>query len=846
MKVNHFISNFGIEASFDNQDQKFDKSIKMLEDVELSFLKPENFTDYFCELNYIMCWAENKEIRQRAVELMENFLSSIGDVLENSPQNSLSLPNFYGILSTLIAEAGQYRYETYQKRRTPAEKEKIEEIHENILPSMKKLREYAFERLKIYFSRVEFGELRNYFLEEIIPFLQKSIDRFMPFRVLQVGKLADKILSFRERTPNFELRNLVEKIYDLKYARFGTSGVRGLWCKDFTEKKAKIVTQAVCDFVKKERFPGRIIVVGFDSRKNANIVAEWVTQVCVANGLIVHLFERDTPTPALVYWAIEKLGQDNIVGTLNCTASHNPIEWQGIKYNMPNGCPSPTSVTDWISSRANQLQLLGIGFEDVDLEKAKTQGKLVTLDPMNDYCQWLIEGRGLDVNVIMNYFKDKKVVIDEMYGTSRDYLRDILRKFGVMYEVVHGERNPEMGNLEYANPEEPFIEECQIKVKESGAVLGLAMDNDADRYGVVDRDGTFYIPNLVLPMLTEFLITQKRYKGKVIRTVSASRIIDKIANNNDHIFKPDKNVVPGYVQHAFYESIVGEKAFMTGIPVFAVPVGIKYIAEAMQADAFYNIFPNPQFRDSIIIGGEESSGLTTKGHLPEKDGIWAGLIIMEMVASYKKSLEQIWDDITIKYGKSYFHRVDVDASDEAKEELINFYMDNYFGLSRNELNDKKIAGLNVIYMGGVRYDLLEVILEDENTKERSYLEIRASGTEPLNRIYVESPSEEKQKEIERAVLHKLEDISVEIINCIKSCWQLIDILLVTEPSERLLEQTQKVIQRFVERDRNDKFLHNVCSLLKEIRESKDPKVAIEGRNRKIVDNWLELLKDKSG
>ncbi|MBM3241579.1 hypothetical protein FJZ31_35305 [Candidatus Poribacteria bacterium] len=643
-------------------------------------------------------------------------LKTLKEKLKHEPIPLCGMPQIFGILCTIIGESED-----------------------------EKCRNEAAEAFEIYFKRPEFSKLSETLTQELMSLVRGAVGRFIPFRILQVGKIADKIRDFKGDAKDEDFKNLLEQIHSMKYPRFGTSGLRARMGIDFGESTARIVAQSICDHIKKENLNNKPVVIGYDSRIHADEVAGWVAEVCAANGIETILAERDTPSPALIYWAIEKIGEPNVAGVINCTPSHNPVrpeEWHGIRYSPPFGGPAPTTTTDWIGSRANQLQITGSEIPTLNLEKGKAQGKVRMFNPIEEYTDWLLSK--LDVDVIRCYFHGKKVVDDEMHGASRGYLKRIFDKIGIPYEVVHGEKDPYLGELEYANPEEPYLTRCMEVVRNSGAALGFARDTDGDRFGVVDSGGVYFSANQIIAMLADYLITYKKYKGKVVRTLATSRAVDAVAghpDNSKYVIKPNEKEVPPYLNHKFYELVVGQKEIMSGLPVHVVNVGFKYIAEVMQKSEC--------FRYSIIIGGEESAGLTTKGHLPDKDGIWACLMVLEMVAAQKKSLNEIWQKFTDKYGEFHSSRKDVVASDEAKEQLINSYLDN---------PPEQIADLKVIYLGGVRYDLVETILEDEKTGKRSYLIIRASGTELLNRIYTESWSEEERRKIEKAVSDKLESL----------------------------------------------------------------------------------------
>jgi phosphomannomutase len=279
-----------------------------------------------------------------------------------------------------------------------------------------------------------------------------------------------------------------------------------------------------------------------------------------------------------------------------------------------------------------------------------------------------------------------------------------------------------------------------------------------------------------------------------------------------------------------------------------VPVGIKYIEEQRRTNRRYKMLsPLPSnWRDVILIGGEESSGLTTKGHVPDKDGIWANLLIMDMLAYYGSkadkpltSIQDIWND-TIKlsgawptYGGreadgSNVGRSDVDSVLEAKENLINYFLDIY-GTGKGTF-----AGLEVIYAGGVRYDLVELQLLDSEGNDRHFVRIRASGTEPINRIYVESSNREIAPTLMQNVLNKLEELTVAEIKLAASLWRLADILAFTTFSYSIL----KVIEDFL----SVKIDWSKADLIEKLNAFLEADGYLEGRNQKMAVNWIEALK----
>jgi len=831
----------------------------------------------FVKLFRVLTEAETPGVWGPATGLTHRFL----DVVEREVAPGLQWPfsesaKLFSMLLTILAEAGQYRHETFI-----GDSERRKLLDQELLPQMGELREHAVAIAKQYLRQPVFASLRADIDAEIAPLLQSmgdtsgrnsplARDRFMPFRIIQVGNVVERLYSFRLRTVDPQLvgdgstPGLLREIYDRKYARFGTSGVRGRWGLDFTQPCAKRVVQAICDFLKASDVPdhvkaedlrGKRVVIGYDSRRNARRVAEWTAQVCLANGFKVDLANRDTPTPALVYYLMDYLDPDEVAGSINCTASHNPPEWQGIKFNPRQGYPAPTSLTDFIAARANQLQLLDRSAPVVDLAEAEARDDLRGFDPIVDYANWILDSGkdnqriSIDPERIRKHFTGKMVVIDEMHGASRGYLSRLLGEIGVRHKVIHAERDPNLPGLDYANPEEPFINALKAEVARlDDAALGVGMDTDADRFGIVDWDGTYYRPNQVLPMLIRYLGIDRELTGRIIATQTGSPLIEELArkraeklaeegrpNEQDHP-KWEEGVLPAFVDHPFYQRRAGQREAQMYKYIFMVPVGIKYIEEQRRTDRSYQFLKElPEgWRNTILIGGEESSGLTTRGHVTDKDGIWANLLIMDMVAYYGKPIRQIWKDTAAVAGWESFGgrelepepsntgRADVDAVLEAKEALINDFLDRVPG-------EGTFAGLEIAYAGGIRYDFAELRLRDGRGGDRHYLRVRASGTEPINRIYVESSDKEIAKCLTEAALKRLTELSAEEVKKAHVEWRLADILSATQPSSYLIGRVKSKIAD------TGWSIQDVISRLERILPT------VEHRNQHAIENWIAAL-----
>jgi hypothetical protein len=468
----------------------------------------DNLAAGFCSLKrWLTEHVEDKAVRTESIALMDLFLKQIKSLLDAQAFSDQEVPLVFGILMTVIGEVGPYRYET---RRDPNR-----EIWNEILGPMEALRIKAVETSKALFSHPVFQPISESIQKEIFPLLDVSIetygdehDQYMSFRIIQTGKIAERLLELaewledRSAEGSHELIALLHRCYDLKYPRFGTSGLRGVWEKDFTEPKARRTAQIVCQYLagidipdyvipKAHDLSGKWIVVGYDGRRNSIKVANWLAEIALANGFPVQICSRPTPTPAIAFYATEVVGKDNLAGIMNCTASHNPPDWQGIKFNPKEGYPAPTHLTDIIAARLNELQLMDVDVVGASVPEAEAAGKVRYYDPIMKYKEWMWNnGKGnqrlpLNFDNIRSYFKDKLVVIDEFHGAGNGYMEIILGRLGIPFEVMHHERDENFTGLDYANPELPYIKPLMKKVEELHADLGLGLDTDADRFGVV-------------------------------------------------------------------------------------------------------------------------------------------------------------------------------------------------------------------------------------------------------------------------------------------------------------------------------------------------------------------------
>jgi phosphoglucomutase len=454
--------------------------------------------------------------------------------------------------------------------------------------------------------------------------------------------------------------------------KFGTSGWRAIMGEEFTFQNVRLVVQAVANYLKK-KFPGKriAVVVNYDTRFLSERFAFEAAKVLSHNKIHVFLTDRDAPSQAQAYQVINRKAQ----GGINFTASFNPPEYNGLKFNTETGAPALPKETDKIEKEIRLLQK-GYSFSPY---YPKTEF-IEKIDLQKDYLSFIQEK--IDFDLIR---KSKiKIAVDLLYGTSREYLDEILEENEIPVEEIHGYIDPYFGGFTPSCTEESLRELKKI-VKKKECHLGIATDADGDRFGVVDEKGNFIIQNLILSLLLDYLVSTKNWRGGVARSVATTHLVDRIARKYN-------------------------------LRLYKTPVGFKYLADLF-------------LKKKIIFGGEESACTAIKGHLPEKDGIYAGLLVAEMIAALGKTLSEQINDLFRKYGKRVGTQKNIPL-DAAKEKKMKKLIKN----PPSHLDDRKI--LNIETIDGLKLDFAD----------DDWFLLRCSGTEPLLRCYAESGS---RKEVEK-------------------------------------------------------------------------------------------------
>ena len=454
--------------------------------------------------------------------------------------------------------------------------------------------------------------------------------------------------------------------------KFGTSGWRAMMGEEFTFQNVRTVVQAIANYLKR-KFPDKKIsvIVNYDTRFLSERYAFEAAKVLTHNRIHVFLSDRDAPSQALAYQVIKRKAQ----GGINFTASFNPPEYNGLKFNTETGAPALPEETDKIEEEIKRLQK-----EHPFCPYYPKTEFVEKIDLQDDYLSFIQDK--IDFELIR---KSKlKIAVDLLYGTSREYLDGILEENNIPVEEIHGFIDPYFGGIAPSCTEEN-LEELKVFVKEKKCDLGIATDADGDRFGIVDDKGDFIVQNLIISLLLNYLVAVKKWKGGVARSVATTHLIDRIARKYD-------------------------------LPLFKTPVGFKYLADLF-------------LKKKIIFGGEESACVAIKDHLPEKDGIFAGLLVAEMMASSGKSLSELILDLFREYGKRVGKQKSIPMNAD-KERKLRKIIKNPPG----NLGDRKVV--NVETIEGLKLDFTD----------DDWLLFRLSGTEPLLRYYAESGT---RKEVER-------------------------------------------------------------------------------------------------
>ncbi len=453
--------------------------------------------------------------------------------------------------------------------------------------------------------------------------------------------------------------------------KFGTDGWRGIIADDFTYANVRVAAAAIANYVLVNEDPAAGVCIAYDTRFGSRSFAKVVAEVLAGAGIPVTMAKEITPTPALSYAVREK----KAAGGVMITSSHNPAEWNGVKYKASYGGSGKPSIMTAIES-----------YLEKPLPQAAVAGKIEEVDFNREYIAAIARFVDLEAIKASGY----KFLVDVMYGAGRGVLAGIFTRAGIPFVEIRNEINPAFPGI---NPEPilPHIKATQEAVVAEKCVAGLITDGDADRIGAVDEHGNVVDAHKIFSVILKWLIEKKQWPGEVTRAFNTTKMIDRIA--------------------AKY-----------GRPLNEHGIGFKYVCDLM-------------LEKEILIGGEESGGIGISRHLPERDGMLNSLLLANVITDEKKTLGQLVQALQDEFGEHQYGRVDMHINEDLKQSAI----------ARAKAGVTDFAGMKVLRvetLDGIKFFLENADCKGKPNAAETWLLLRASGTEPLLRVYCESCSQE--------------------------------------------------------------------------------------------------------
>ena len=460
--------------------------------------------------------------------------------------------------------------------------------------------------------------------------------------------------------------------------KFGTDGWRAVISDTFTFANLRLVAQAIADYVldetPQEKGGASEVVIGFDTRFLSDRYATEVARVLAGNGIIAYLTRADAPSPAISYTVVHKKAAAGVM----ITASHNAPRYNGLKLKAAFGGAALPEQADRIEAYLARNQEMARGPNVMDYQAALDQGLIQLFDPAWAYYEHL--SQMVDLDVISA--SELRVVADAMYGSGRKCISDMLARTRCRVYEIRGEMNPGFGGI-HPEPVAHYLNALGAAIQAHHADLGLATDGDGDRIGAMDAQGNFVDPHHIFALALRYLVEGRGWSGTVVKSISTTRMVDRLASRY-------------------------------GLPLVETPVGFNHIADHM-------------LKDDVLIGGEESGGISIKGHIPEGDGVLMGLLLLEIVAAANAPLHELVTELQADVGPAHYARRDIPLrAPVAKEEMVARLTSDV----PDSLGGQEVV--EVVTLDGVKY-----LLADD-----SWLLIRPSGTEPVLRVYAEARSPE--------------------------------------------------------------------------------------------------------
>jgi phosphomannomutase len=456
---------------------------------------------------------------------------------------------------------------------------------------------------------------------------------------------------------------------------FGTDGWRGVIAEDFTFENVRRCAQGMAEYLIATKQTTRGLVVGYDTRFESDLFAQAVAEVIAAHGIKVYLVDRPTPTPVISYAILAQ----NAHGAVNLTSSHNPPIWGGFKVRADYaGAIAPEGL-----KRIESLIPPPEALKRMRWQDAQANGLIEIFDPKPAFLKQLDKL----VNIEPLRRAGLTVAVDSMWGAGMGWFKDLLAGGATRVVEIHDYRNPSFPEMNNPEPIPPNVNHLMELVTRERAHLGIATDGDADRIGASTEKGVFIHQLQMYALLALYLLEVRGQRGAIVRTLNTTVMLDKLAARFN-------------------------------VPLHETGVGFKYVAPKI-------------IETKALIGGEESGGYAFQGHIPERDGIVAGLYLLDFVVQTGKTPSQLLDHLFDLVGPHYYERIDTAFPEEQRRDIVARLQ----SAKPSTIAGFKVTGTNL--MDGFKY-----LLDDGG-----WMCIRFSGTEPIMRFYVETTQENKRRDI---------------------------------------------------------------------------------------------------
>jgi len=456
--------------------------------------------------------------------------------------------------------------------------------------------------------------------------------------------------------------------------KFGTDGWRAVISDTFTFSNLRLVAQAIADYVLEEGENHPEVVIGFDTRFLSDRYAAEAARVLAGNGIVAHLTRADAPTPAISYAVLHKEASAGVM----ITASHNAPRYNGLKLKASFGGAALPEQAEHVEAYLTRNQERARWPNVMDYETAIDQNLIRRFDPAWAYYEHL--GGLIDLDLISR--SELRVVADAMYGSGRKCIADMLARTRCRVVEIRGDMNPGFGGI-HPEPVAHYLSALAAAIQAHHADIGLATDGDGDRLGAMDDLGNFVDPHHIFSLALQYLVEERGWRGTVVKSISTTRMVDRLASR--------------------YE-----------LPLVETPVGFNHIADQI-------------LNDDVLIGGEESGGISIRGHIPEGDGVLMGLLLLEILANAGCPLHELVEALQSKVGPAHYARRDIPLRTPiSKGKMVQRLLDE----APDTMAGETVTDVDTL--DGVKY-----LLSDD-----SWLLIRPSGTEPVLRVYAEARDRE--------------------------------------------------------------------------------------------------------